>query len=88
MLSGLIAEHPPKDATVYVIVAVPRLTPETIPVELPTAAIPELLLLQTPPKVASDNEAVDPTQVADEPVILATAFTEAVVVAKQPVNKV
>ena len=40
----------------------PGLTPETIPVAVPTETMAALLLDQTPPGVASEQVAADPTQ--------------------------
>jgi hypothetical protein len=61
-------EHPPEPATVYVIVAVPAVTPLIAPVELFTVAIAVLSELQEPPAVPSlVNVVVPPTQIACVP---------------------
>jgi hypothetical protein len=50
-------------------VAVPNATPVTSPVEEPTEAIPEALLLQLPPGVASASAVAAPMQAMFSPVI-------------------
>ena len=71
---------------VYVIIAVPFVTPETAPDEMSTVAIAVLLLLHVPPLVASLNVVVLPAQTVVMPVIGAMGFTVTVVVAAQPVD--
>jgi hypothetical protein len=61
--------------TVYDMVHVPAETPVTIPVEEPTAAIPELLLLQWPPEVESIKVTVEPAQTLAVPLIPPSAVT-------------
>ena len=64
----LYAEHP-VEANPYVMVAVPAVMPVTSPVDDPTVATEVLLLLHTPPLVASLSAVVNPTQTAAVPVI-------------------
>jgi hypothetical protein len=54
--------------SVYEIIAVPAVKPETIPVPDPTVATVLLLLLHTPPVVASASVADDPAQTKEVPV--------------------
>ncbi len=51
--------------------AVPAATPTTIPVLVPTVPTDELLLLQTPPPVASVSAVADEAQMVIVPVIAA-----------------
>jgi len=51
--------------------AVPGLIPSTIPVVLPTVAIPVLLLLHIPPNERSANVAIRPEQIPGVPSIAA-----------------
>jgi hypothetical protein len=68
--------------TVYVIVAVPSETPTRTPVDEPIAATAVLLLVHTPPGVASLSVVVVPAQIVVVPVIGdATALTVTTVVA-------
>ena len=62
------AAHPPAAAIVYVMVAVPELTPVTTPVELFTVAIPGLLEVHAPPLLPSVvNVVVPAAQIACVP---------------------
>ena len=73
----------------YVIVAVPRDTPVTIPLLIPTVATDVLLLVHVPPAVGSLIDMVAPTQTAVGPVIVpGSGFTVTVIVAAQPVGGV
>jgi hypothetical protein len=59
------AAHPPDAAIVYVMVAVPELTPVTTPVELFTVALPVLLDVHAPPLLPFVvNVVVPPEQIA------------------------
>ena len=71
------------------IVAVPAATPDTTPdVEL-TLAVPEALLVHTPPVGDEDNVVVDPVHTESVPVIApGCTFTVTTLVAKQPPLKV
>jgi hypothetical protein len=69
--STVTAVLPQLLVTVYAIAAVPDVTPLTIP-EVPTAAMDVLLLLHTPPVVASASVVVAPMQVVGVPVMPAT----------------
>ena len=51
------------------IVTVPEITPDTIPVDEPTPAIAVLLLVQRPPVTASASAVVAPAQTIDAPVM-------------------
>lgn len=62
-VTDLVAEQP---ATVYKILTVPAATPVTVP-EVPTVAVAGIALLQTPPGVTSDSEAVAPTHILTAP---------------------
>jgi hypothetical protein len=53
MFTVVVLRHP--DASLYVIIVLPTLTPVTIPVTDPTVAIAVLPLLHVPPAVASDS---------------------------------
>jgi len=67
-------------------VAVPADAPVTTPVVEFTLAMPEALLLQVPPAVASVSVIVAPTHTADGPVMAAGAgVIVMVLVARQPV---
>lgn len=57
-------EQPPVPVTVYVIVAVPAVTPVTTPVELFTVATAVFPLLHDPPEVVLLKFVVPPTQMA------------------------
>lgn len=71
--------------TVYVIVAVPGATPNTIPAVGVTAATDELLLLQVPPATEFVSTIVEPTQTLDGPPIAGgPAVTVTVLVAEHP----
>jgi hypothetical protein len=93
---GLIAAGLPLTDTVdvtkqvalaYVIIAVPTVTPVTIPVDEPMVATDVLLLLHVPPPVALDNVVVAPTQTDNVPVIAAgNEFTVTTLVAAHPVT--
>jgi hypothetical protein len=63
-----------------VIIAVPAITPVTIPVREPTVAIVVLLLDQVPPPVESLNMVVEPTHTDVSPVIIGGRLTVIVVV--------
>ena len=68
--------------------AVPALTPVTMPVA-PTLATLELLVVQLPAGVASDNAVVCPTQTLRVPVMFdGSGFTVTMIVAEQPVASV
>ena len=56
--------------TEYVIIHVPADMPVTTPVEEPTVAIAELLLVQCPPDVESASVVVEPTQTLAVPLML------------------
>ena len=74
---------------VYVIVTMPSVMPVTVPVDEPIVATPGLLLLQTPPEVASVNVVVIPTHTLVVPPIAAGfGLTVTVVVTKDPPIKV
>jgi hypothetical protein len=75
---------------VYVMVTEPVAIPVTTPVPAPTAAMEGLLLLHTPPGVASVNAVVCPTHPGLTPAIgLAVAvITVAVAVAVHPDDNV
>ena len=71
------------------IVTAPEVTPFTVPVEEPMAAIAVLLLLHTPPEVASVNVVVKPTHTFVVPPIAAGfGLTVKLVTAIQPVLNV
>ncbi len=57
------------DPMVYVIIAVPAVTPVAIPVVEPMVATPRLLLLHVPPGVGSPKAVVSPTHTLSVPVI-------------------
>ena len=79
-----VALQPP---TVYEIVAVPAVTPVTMPEEEPTVAL-VLLLLQVPPAVASVSVIVAPSQTEELPEIdggVGFTVTVTVVVFVQPI---
>jgi len=79
----------PVDVTRYVIVPVPDETPVTIPDSEPTEALVEVLLLQTPPAVASLSVTVPPTHTdAGAPMIGVIGFTNNVVLLTQPVDAI
>ncbi len=86
-VTTLVAKQPP--AKVYVIVAVPVATPDTTPeVEL-TLAVPEALLVHTPPVGDDDNVVVDPTQTAAVPDIApGVVLTVTTAVTKHPLLNV
>lgn len=66
-------------------VAVPGLTPVTMPVEAPTEATSGLLLLHVPPEVGSVRVVVRPTHNIDVPLIGAgNGFTVMTAMAKHP----
>jgi len=70
---------------VYVITALPVSVPVTMPELLPTVAITGLLLLQTPPEVASASVVVNPIQTVELPVMAGTAeLTVTAMVAEHP----
>lgn len=70
-------------------VTVPADTPSTNPDVEPIVAIPVLLLLHTPPAVASFKVVVPSTQTLVTPVIEdGKGFTVTTVVVRQPVGKV
>ncbi len=71
------AKHPVDN--VYVIVALPAATPETLP-DVPTEATEELLLLHVPPEVALVNAVAEPTQTEVAP-LTAAGFALTVTVA-------
>ena len=74
---------------VYVIIAVPALTPDATPLKEPIVATAMLLLLHVPPIVASLSVVVLPTQTAVTPVIAAgSGLTVIIVVVRQPVPNV
>ena len=56
-------EHPPDPATVYVIVAVPAVTPLIAPVELFTVATAVLSELQVPPVTVELKVVLPPIQI-------------------------
>ena len=60
-------KHPP--LSVYVILAVPALTPETTPVPDPTVAIPTLPLVHVPPAGVELSVVVAPAQITAVPVM-------------------
>ena len=72
--------------TVYVIIAVPTVTPLTIPVEEPIDAMPALLLDHVPPPLASDNVMVLPVQTTGAAGVMADgeATTVTTFIAAQP----
>ncbi len=63
----VVVMQPAED--VYVIVAVPALTPFKTPVEIPTLATEKSLVLHVPPARASNKVDVDPAQTVVAPVI-------------------
>lgn len=68
------------------IVTVPVVTPDTIPVAVPIAAIAVLLLPHVPPVVASVSAAVLPVHTIAGPAIAeGKGFTVTTAVIKQPV---
>lgn len=67
-VTGKTAGQPP---CVYVMVVEPGRNPVTRPVEAPTVATAVLLLLQTPPVVASVNVTGVPMQILEDPEIAA-----------------
>lgn len=67
----------------------PAATPVTTPVAEPTVASNVLLLVHTPPEVASDNVVDDPTQTLLAPLIaLGFVFTVIGDVTKHPLGTV
>ena len=68
--------------------AVPGAIPVTMPVEVPTVAIPVLPLLQVPPVVASESVVVDPWQTFVVPVMDArfSFMTNVVLFHKSPAS--
>lgn len=67
------------------IFSVPAATPDTIPVDKPTVAVPVLLLVHVPPGVASASVVVELTQMLLTPVGTAgVVLTVTTTVAKQP----
>ena len=82
---GLVTKQPP--GNVYVMVAVPAVTPVTSPVEM-TVAFPELLV-QVPPAGVLPSEVIEPTHTLAIPVIaVGTGFTVTGAVIIQPVGNV
>ncbi len=81
-VTAFVAKQPVLN--VYVIVAVPAATPDTTPdVEL-TLAVPDALLVHTPPVGDEDNVVVDPTQTVAVPdIVPGNAFTVTTLVTKQ-----
>ena len=76
-------------ASIYVIVAVPAVTPVTTPVDALIAAIVPLLLLHTPDGVASLSAVVRPAHTLVTPVIASgNGFTVTAVVAIHVVGNV
>ena len=67
----VVVKHPP--GVVQVIVAVPGDTPDTIPDDEPTVAMPVAPEVQIPPDVASLSVDVNPAQTAAAPVMAAVA---------------
>lgn len=66
-------------------VAVPRDTPHTLPVVMPTVATAGLLLVHKPPPVALVQGVQAPTHTLGEPVMaLGNGLTVTVAVLKQP----
>lgn len=66
-------------------IAVPALTPLTMPVPEPTVAIAVLLLLHAPPVIVSLSVVVAPTHAVADPVIVGgNAFTVTAFIALQP----
>ena len=77
--------------TTYIIISEPDVTPVTIPDAEPIVATAELLLLQMPPVIASDNVIVEPTHTSERPVIVPAfvgVFTVTVLVVIQPAGRV
>jgi hypothetical protein len=69
MVTDLIALQPVP--SVYIMVSIPPASPVTIPVPVPTRAIEVLLLLHTPPEVASVSANVSPEHTVALPFITA-----------------
>ncbi len=69
------AAHPKLFVTVYVTLAVPAATPETMPVE-PTVATAILLLVHVPPPVVLASAVLAPTHTVAVPVIADTEGNE------------
>lgn len=86
-VTTLVAKQPP--LKVYVIVAVPAAAPVTTPdVEL-TLAVPDALLVHTPPVGEEDKVVVDPTQTVAVPDIApGVVFTVTTAVTKHPLLSV
>jgi hypothetical protein len=75
--------------SVYIMLAVPDVRPDTMPVPAPTVATAVLLLLQVPPVLVVLSVVVCPTQALVLPVITAgSGFTVATAVRWQPVPNV
>ena len=77
----------PVAASVNVIVGMLACTPVTRPVDEPTVAKPELLLLHVPLPETSDNNVAEPVHTLSAPLIAAgDAITVTICVAMQPVD--
>jgi hypothetical protein len=86
-VTAWVAKQPPDN--VYVITAVPALTPLTTPVEEPTVATPVLPLVHVPPAGEELSVVEEPVQTEAVPVIAAGwVFTVTVAVEKQPPDNV
>jgi hypothetical protein len=60
-------EHPPDPDTIYVIVDVPALKPETAPVDASIVATVGVPLLHVPPVIVELNDEVPPTHIVCVP---------------------
>jgi hypothetical protein len=70
-------------------IQVPEAIPVTMPVSVPTVAMPALLLIQLPPLIASERSIEFPTQtIAGPEMAEGDGVTDIVVVVKQPVASV
>ena len=85
-VTSFVAEHPVL-LIEYVIVAVPTVTPVTMPAPVPTVALP-LLLVHVPPVAMSLRLVVPPWHTAAVPSMLPIGLTVAITVARQPSNVV
>lgn len=82
-VTDVLTEQP--EPNEYVMVAIPAVTPVTIPVDDPTVAIPGALLVHVPPVTPSLSVVARPMHTCVTPVIaVGTVFTVTVAVALQP----
>ena len=70
-LTVTVANALQPEPIVYDIIAVPAITPVTMPVPVPTVATPVLLLLHRPPAVTSNKATLAPSHITLVPVIAA-----------------